>query len=150
MLLYEGTSPISTVGTPIMTSVSSNIDFRPTLSPKCPNTMAPIGRAKKPAAYVPNAARVPVIGSKAGKKILLKISAAAVPYTKKSYHSIVVPIRLAIPTIAYRRDECAGAALLEPTLSLVDVDMFSSILLMPVCRRYGFTPSDSPFVIRQD
>jgi hypothetical protein len=30
-----------------------------------------------------------------GKKSLLKTSAEAVPYRKKSYHSIVVPIKLA-------------------------------------------------------
>jgi hypothetical protein len=48
---------------------------------------------------VANAASVPVSGSKAGKKILLKISAAAVPYRKKSYHSIVVPIMLARPAV---------------------------------------------------
>jgi hypothetical protein len=48
------------------------------------------------------AARVPVTGSKDGKKTLLKTKAAAVPKMKKSYHSIVVPMRLAKATL---RDE---------------------------------------------
>ena len=48
------------------------------------------------------AARVPVTGSKDGKKTSLKIRAAAVPKMKKSYHSIVVPMRLAKATL---RDE---------------------------------------------
>ena len=38
-------------------------------------------------------------GSMAGKKILLKTRAAAVPYRKKSYHSMVVPIMLASPAV---------------------------------------------------
>ena len=38
-------------------------------------------------------------GSKVGKNNLLKISAAAVPYRKKSYHSMAVPIRLAVATL---------------------------------------------------
>jgi hypothetical protein len=46
--------------------------------------------------------QVPVTGSKDGKKTSLKIRAAAVPKMKKSYHSIVVPMRLAKATL---RDE---------------------------------------------
>jgi hypothetical protein len=42
---------------------------------------------------------VPTIGSKVGKNSLLKITAAAVPYRKKSYHLIAVPIRLAVATL---------------------------------------------------
>ena len=38
---------------------------------------------------------VPTSGSTVGKNSLLKTSAAAVPYRKKSYHSIVVPMKLA-------------------------------------------------------
>ena len=48
------------------------------------------------------AARVPVTGSKDGKKTSLNTRAAAVPKMKKSYHSIVVPMRLAKATL---RDE---------------------------------------------
>ena len=38
---------------------------------------------------------VPTMGSKLGKKILLNTSADAVPKTKRSYHSTVVPMTLA-------------------------------------------------------
>jgi len=64
--------------------------------------MPPRGRATKPTAYVVNASSVPTSGSKLGKNSLLNTSAAAVPYTKKSYHSSDVPIRLA--TITRRVD----------------------------------------------
>lgn len=67
---------------PIKNSVINSIDLRPTRSPKWPKMTPPNGRAKNPTEYVAKAAKVPVIGSKAGKKILLKISAAAVPYRK--------------------------------------------------------------------
>src|SRR3954447_11943210 len=86
------------VATPMITSVSTSIDLRPSRSPKCPNTTPPSGRATNPTAYVPNAASVPLRGEKVGKNRTLKTSAAAVPYRKKSYHSMVVPIRLASAT----------------------------------------------------
>src|SRR5206468_12339006 len=41
---------------------------------------------------------VPASGSKVGKNSRLKINAAAVPYRKKSYHSIAVPMKLATAT----------------------------------------------------
>jgi hypothetical protein len=44
---------------------------------------------------VVNASSVPLSGSAVGKKSLLNTSAAAEEYRKKSYHSMVVPIRLA-------------------------------------------------------
>ena len=51
----------------------------------------PANRAgENPTAYVPNAASVPVSGSKVGKNSRLKTSAAAVRIGK-SYHSMVVP-----------------------------------------------------------
>jgi hypothetical protein len=62
----------------------------------------PTGLAMKRTANEAKAASVPVTGSNDGKKILLKIRAAAVPKMKKSYHSIVVPMRLAKATF---RDE---------------------------------------------
>jgi FtsP/CotA-like multicopper oxidase with cupredoxin domain len=52
---------------------------------------------------VPNAASVPTSGSASGKKSSLKTSAAAVPYRKKSYHSIVVPMKLAVATLRIDR-----------------------------------------------
>ena len=54
------------------------------------------------------AARVPVTGSKDGKKTWLKIRAAAVPKMKKSYHSIVVPMRLAKATLRDEREDGAS------------------------------------------
>src|SRR5437762_10727620 len=71
-------------------------------------TIPPIGRATNPTVYVANAASVPTRGSNVGKYRRLKTRAAAVPYRKKSYHSIVVPIRLAIAT-----------SLIEPAFVLV-------------------------------
>ena len=50
-----------------------------------------------------NAARVPVTGSNDGKKTSLNTRAAAVPKMKKSYHSIVVPTRLAKATLREER-----------------------------------------------
>jgi hypothetical protein len=48
-----------------------------------------------------------------GKKSRLKTSAAAVPYRKKSYHSIVVPMKQARTT--WRR--CFGPAILPSVAS---------------------------------
>jgi hypothetical protein len=45
---------------------------------------------------MPNACRVPVSGSDDGKYSLPKTSAAIWPYSRKSYHSIVVPTVLAM------------------------------------------------------
>src|SRR5262245_17082736 len=67
----------------------------------------------KPTENEANAASAPVTGSKVGKKTSLKIRAAAVPKMKKSYHSIVVPMRLAKATLRDERnnrpslDSCA-------------------------------------------
>src|ERR671916_662465 len=60
--------------------------------------MPPTGRAKKPTPYVAKASKVPPSGVASGKKSAPKTSAAAVPYRKKSYHSIAVPIKLARAT----------------------------------------------------
>src|SRR5579883_1224081 len=49
----------------------------------------------KPTVYVANAWSAPTYGSDFGKNTWGNTSAAAVPYRKKSYHSIVVPIVLA-------------------------------------------------------
>src|SRR6266576_3584712 len=56
------------------------------------------------------------MGSKVGKKSLLKISAAAVPYRKKSYHSMAVPIRLAVATVTC--DGCLVSSAMVVILSL--------------------------------
>jgi len=90
--------PISAVETPMMSREITSIDLRPTRSPKWPKTMPPTGRAANPTANVANADSVPISGSAFGKNSLLKTSAAAVPYRKKSYHSIAVPMKLASAT----------------------------------------------------
>src|SRR6266704_6002369 len=51
-----------------------------------------------PTAKVPKAESLPVNASTFGKNSLLNTSAAAVPYRKKSYHSMVVPMKLAATT----------------------------------------------------
>src|SRR6476661_3463543 len=56
---------------------------------------APTGRAANPTNWVANDERVPARGDSPGKKTAGNTSAAAVPYRKKSYHSIVVPMVLA-------------------------------------------------------
>ena len=75
--------------------------------------MPPNGRATNPTVYVPYAASVPASGANVGKNIWLKTSAAAVPYRKKSYHSMVVPAKLASAT---RRID--GAVRVARTLSI--------------------------------
>src|SRR5215217_5137125 len=57
-----------------------------------------MGRATKPTAYVEAEASLPAVSLNSGKKSAGKMSAAAVPYRKKSYHSIAVPIKLAAAT----------------------------------------------------
>jgi hypothetical protein len=64
--------------------VVTSIDFRPSRSPKCPNTTPPRGRATYPTASVPNEASVPASGSRSVKNTWLKTRAAAVPYSRKS------------------------------------------------------------------
>jgi hypothetical protein len=63
-----GRRPIRNVAPPITRSVITNIDLRPTRSPKCPKTTPPTGRAKKPTPKVAKEASVPVKGAKVGKK----------------------------------------------------------------------------------
>src|SRR3954471_6840261 len=62
---------------------------------------APIGRAAKPTNWVEKEARAPANSDCSGKKTFGNTRAAAVPYRKKSYHSMVVPTVLA--TTARRR-----------------------------------------------
>src|SRR5215212_3799017 len=57
-----------------------------------------MGRATKPTAYVEAEASLPAVSLNSGKKSAGKMSAAAVPYRKKSYHSMAVPIKLATAT----------------------------------------------------
>src|ERR687898_277747 len=76
--------------------------------------MPPRGLAAKPTAYVENARSTPAVSENSGKNSAGKTSEAAVPYKKKSYHSMAVPIKLAKAT--FRISPCDGAApLLMPT-----------------------------------
>ena len=65
-------------------SVTTSMVLRPTRSPKCPKIAAPKGRAKNPTAYVPKAPMVLSARSDSGKYSLLKTSALAVPWIRKS------------------------------------------------------------------
>src|SRR5258707_6734324 len=67
---------------------------------------APTGRAAKPTKFVPKAIRTPLVGSTLGKNCELRTSAAALPYRKKSYHSIDVPI---VEAMTARRNCCRVA-----------------------------------------
>jgi hypothetical protein len=77
MAAYPGSSPISTVATPISSSVLTSTCLRPSLSPSRPKKMPPTGRARNPTAYVENDSSVPVSGSLSGKNSLGKTRAAA-------------------------------------------------------------------------
>src|SRR5450759_3975668 len=79
---------------PISKSVAISVDLRPTRSPRCPKRAPPKGRAIKPTRKVNNARIVPTVGTDSGKKTLGKTRVASVPYRKKAYHSIAVPIVL--------------------------------------------------------
>ena len=72
----------------------------------------------KPTEKEANAARVPVTGSNDGKNTSLNTSAAAVPKMKKSYHSIVVPMRLAKATVRDERSDGSAADEDRPSRSV--------------------------------
>ena len=65
-----------------------SVFFLPILSPKCPNIIPPIGLAINPAANVSKDKIKAVVSLTSPKNAEGKISAAAAPYKKKSYHSI--------------------------------------------------------------
>lgn len=68
----------------MMSSVQTSVRLRPIRSPKWPKMIAPTGRAKKATANVAKDASTAVLGFAAGKKIVGKTNAAAVPKMKKS------------------------------------------------------------------
>ena len=85
---------------PIISSVITSIDLRPTgRRSGRRRSRRTAGRRSRRRRW-PNDASVPVSGSNVGKNSVLKTSAAAVPYRKKSYHSMVVPTKLASATTA--------------------------------------------------
>ena len=57
MVLYEGRQPTRKVAEPMMRMVTRKVYLRPTRSPNRPNTRAPKGRTRKPAAKAISAAR---------------------------------------------------------------------------------------------
>src|SRR5580658_7373512 len=92
--LYGGNRPIDVVVKPIMIIAKARHVLRPIRSPKWPNTIAPKGRATKPTADVLKEAMSATSGGRVAEKNNVgKTSAAAVPYMKKSYHSMLAPPR---------------------------------------------------------
>ena len=61
MAAYVGSRPTRNVDTPMITIVIRNVYLRPTRSPSRPNTSAPNGRTKKPAANASSAKMKPVV-----------------------------------------------------------------------------------------
>ena len=78
----------------IFINVATKTLLRPTLSPRWPNTMPPSGLVTKPAAKVAYDNINETVGSSDGKYNLFNTTPAITPNKKKSYHSIVAPIRL--------------------------------------------------------
>ena len=60
-------------------SVVTSVRLRPSLSPKCPKSTEPNGRATNATPKVASASAVPAAAPSEGKKTLLNTSAAAVP-----------------------------------------------------------------------
>src|SRR5690606_27964235 len=83
---YVGSKPTQNVGTPISASVTRNVFFRPSRSPKNPKTIAPKGLTAKPAANASKARTNAVVSLTCEKKFRL-ITTANAPYRKKSNHS---------------------------------------------------------------
>src|SRR6478735_8686982 len=112
--------------------------LRPSLSPKCPKTRPPSGRKTKPIQYVANDRSVACSGSVAlGKNTCGKTAAAATPYRKKSYHSTVVPTRLA-PTVRAMGDlrrVVSGSRALVWDMSVL---LGTGWDALPVCRWAGW------------
>src|SRR5438046_517559 len=64
-----GSTPTSTVASPITVIVTRNVYLRPMMSPSAPKNTAPNGRTRNPAAYAANAASAEAVGLSLGKKI---------------------------------------------------------------------------------
>jgi hypothetical protein len=70
--------PITTVEIPMVSSAATSVVFRPTRSPKWPNSADPIGRARNAIANVASDASVADAGSVAAKNRRGNTSTAAV------------------------------------------------------------------------
>ena len=79
MELYVGRQPIKKVDKPISSRVPTMTVLRPTLSPMCPMTKDPTGRAMYATPKLASEARVAVVGLLWSKKTAGKTSAATVP-----------------------------------------------------------------------
>ena len=79
MLAEVGSRPTTKVLRPIIRMVIRNVYFRPTRSPSRPNTSAPNGRTRKPAAKASNAKMFRVVGSNWPKN-LAPMMPASEPY----------------------------------------------------------------------
>ena len=77
--LLPGNKPIATVAMPMINKVHTRVRLRPIKSPKCPNKIAPTGRAKNATAKVAKDANVAIELDIPEKKMVGKTSAAAVP-----------------------------------------------------------------------
>ena len=117
---WPGSTPMRRVAMPMISSVTTRVALRPTRSPTWPKMAAPTGRAAKPTNWVAERQQDADERGVAGKKTCGKTKAAAVPYRKKSYHSMVVPTVLATTARARlaRRDGLLTAAL-EDTARLL-------------------------------
>ena len=71
-VLNVGSRPTRNVDAPITVMVMRNVYLRPTRSPIRPNTIAPNGRTRKPAAYATNAASSAAVGLPDGKNSVEK------------------------------------------------------------------------------
>src|SRR5213079_1661464 len=98
--------------------------------------MPPTGRAAKPTQKVAKADNWAAIGESFGEKNSgPKTKAAAVPYRMKSYHSMDVPIQLAIAT------RTIGEFPLDTWVSLM---ITPTMTLMAVVEFFNFSTCTSP------
>ncbi len=77
MLAYVGSKPTAKVDSPISTMVTRKVYLRPIMSPRRPNTNAPNGRTRKPAAKAMRAKMKAVVSFTPAKNCLLMTAANA-------------------------------------------------------------------------
>ena len=79
MAAYEGSRPMATVETPMVSSDATSVALRPMRSPKCPNKAEPTGRATKAKPKVASDCKMATLGSEAAKNKCGNTNTAAVP-----------------------------------------------------------------------
>jgi hypothetical protein len=87
----------------MVSSAVRNAFFRPTRSPKCPQTTPPRGRARNATPKTLKVNSAAAVGFAFGKNTLGKMRAAAVPKMKKSYHSMADPTALMLAILRMDR-----------------------------------------------